>query len=338
MKHRGVIIIASLVLCAAPLLPARAQGQYSQCETGTTSLRDACYKAVDIFNYVAPQLSASVASGNATLGVGSTLGGWPHWTAEFRASGMSGSLPAVSEIHLAHDGRVASDIPVKSQPLGLPTVNAAVGIFQGFPLTLTNTLGVDALISASYVPTFEGATVGVRPTSGSLRLGYGVRVGILQESPIMPGLSVTYMIRNLPTSDVIGTTVDQSSGARDTVGVRNLSLNTRAWRITASKDLMMFGVVIGGGQDRYSSSGNLSVFVKDDNGCSSGCTGSPFGFKQTITRTNVFADVSVNFYVAKLVGELGRVSGGSVPSYNSFQGSRADDARTYGSIGFRVQY
>ena len=340
MRYRGVIITTAVVF-GVVATRAGAQGfsgPYAQCDAGTTSLKDGCYKAVDLFNFVAPQLSASISAGNATLGQGSTLGGFPHWSAELRASGLAGTLPQVNQLHPAHTGQVQSDIPVKSQAIGLPTFDAAVGVFRGLQLPLTRMFGVDALVSATYIPSLDGAAIGVRATNGSYKLGYGVRVGLLDESVAWPGVSVTYMVRDLPTTDVIGTTTDQSSGATDTIGVRNLSLRTNGWRIVASKNLMVVGLTLGAGQDHYSSSGTLSVYVKDNNGCENGCSGTPFGFDQHLTRTNYFADLSFNLVVARLVGEIGRVSGGTIATYNTFQGHRADDARTYGSLGIRVGF
>ncbi|MEP6692947.1 MAG: hypothetical protein ABJD07_17450, partial [Gemmatimonadaceae bacterium] len=314
MKYRvrlvGVLT-ATAALCA-PLAPLGAQSRYGECDAGTLSLRDACYKAVDLFNYLAPQLNTSIAGGNATLGQGGTLGGFPHWSGELRASGMSGSLPQISGLQLSTAGQVATDIPVRSQAIGIPTVDAAIGLYRGVALPAMDVLGVDLLLSAAYVPTLNGASMGVHPTGAAFRLGYGARIGLMQESAALPGVSLTYMVRDLPTADVVGTTIDRSSGETDTVGVRGLSLTTKAWRLVASKSFTFFGLVAGVGQDRYQSSGNLSVYVKDANGCSSGCSGTPFGFSQTLTRMNYFADVAFNLKVAKLVGEIGRVSGGSV--------------------------
>jgi hypothetical protein len=37
--------------------------------------------------------------------------------------------------------------------------------------------------------------------------------------------------------------------------------------------------------------------------------------------------------VLQLVGEIGRVSGGDIATYNKFEGVQAADARTYYSLG-----
>ena len=59
-------------------------------------------------------------------------------------------------------------------------------------------------------------------------------------------------------------------------------------------------------------------------------------FAQKVTRTNMFLDVSLNLPVIKFIGEVGRVTGGAVDTYNEFQTGRVDKARIYGSVGIRV--
>ena len=63
-----------LVLAAIAAVPATMSAQANSCAAGTT--QDACQKAVDLFQYMAPQLGTVIAGGNATLGQGGTLGSW----------------------------------------------------------------------------------------------------------------------------------------------------------------------------------------------------------------------------------------------------------------------
>jgi hypothetical protein len=44
----------------------------------------------------------------------------------------------------------------------------------------------------------------------------------------------------------------------------------------------------------------------------------------------------MNLPFLKIVGEIGQVTGGSVPTYNKFNGKQADDSRIFGSIGIRL--
>ena len=53
-------------------------------------------------------------------------------------------------------------------------MDAAIGVFKGIPLGLTNVGGVDVLVDASYVPTVSGSSIDVKPNQ-NLQLGFGVR-------------------------------------------------------------------------------------------------------------------------------------------------------------------
>ena len=66
----------------------------------------------------------------------------------------------------------------------------------------------------------------------------------------------------------------------------------------------------------------------------------PFSLAQKMTRTNYFADVSMNLLLIKLVGEVGQVSGGTLSPapFNTFSTGAADDKRLYGSVGLRFNW
>jgi hypothetical protein len=48
----------------------------------------------------------------------------------------------------------------------------------------------------------------------------------------------------------------------------------------------------------------------------------------------MFADLSINLYIMRVVGEIGQVSGGDVTTYNRFA-VPADAKRTYMAVGVR---
>ena len=57
--------------------PATAGGQTpTASQQVTNAAHDACVQAVDVFQFVAPQLGLALTGGNATLGQGGTLGGF----------------------------------------------------------------------------------------------------------------------------------------------------------------------------------------------------------------------------------------------------------------------
>jgi hypothetical protein len=334
------VLSVGLVLLAAT--GAEAQGTANECPAGATTVgglpdrsrasQDACQMAVDVYQVMAPQLGLALAGGNATLGRGSALG-TGHFSIGVRANVFNGDLPDVSAFPTPSvNGRVqrsaATALPGNRQILGLPTADAAVGVFGGVPLGLTNVGGVDLLLSATYVPSIGDSTDDVQiDPDRALQLGYGVRVGLLQESLVVPGVAFTYLRRDLPTTNITGTSSTLN------VNIRDLRVKTSAYRIVASKSLMLFGLAAGVGQDRYDQSVNVQATVKDALGSQ---TSDVVPLAQKLTRTNYFLDLSLNLPVFKLIGEVGQVSGGTVDTYNEFSTGRADKARTYGSVGFRI--
>ena len=158
-------------------------------------------------------------------------------------------------------------------------------------------------------------------------------MGILQESLLVPGIAVSYLVRDLPTLNIAG------ANGSDSLYVNNLSLKTKAWRVTASKSLIFFGLAAGFGQDKYDASTDVGAHVAARTlPPSPAANAGPVSISQNLTRTNVFADASMNLLLLKLTGEIGQVSGGTVNTYNQFSGKQAADSRIYGSIGARFGF
>jgi hypothetical protein len=339
MKGRLFVSFAALVLAATS---ASAQDT-QRCPPGTANAfgvpdqtrasQDACQKAIDLFQYLAPQLATSVAGGNATLGQAGSLGGLGHFSAGFRVNALQGSLPQVQNVTPSVTGAVKSNYDTKTQLFPMPTAELAIGIFKGLPLAITNVGGIDLLVSAAYLPEFNSSGVSVKVPDGSLKLGYGARVGILQESLLVPGVSVSYVRRDLPTVNIAA-----NSGS-DSLNVNNFNLKTTAWRVVASKGLLLFGIAAGVGQDKYESSTDISAHLAARSVPPTPAFNStPVALSQSITRTNVFADLSMNLLLFKLTGEIGQVSGGTINTYNTFSGTQAADSRIYGSVGARFGF
>jgi len=340
MKARLFVLFAAMALAATS---ANAQGVDTQrCPPGnvgaaipdqTRASQDACQKAIDLFQYMAPQLGVSITGGNATLGQGGSLGGLGHFTVGLRINAVQGSLPQVQNVTPSATGAVSTQFATKTQIIPMPTVDASIGIFKGLPLAITNVGGIDLLVSAAYLPEFNGSGVSVKVPNGSLKFGYGARLGILQESLLVPGISVSYLVRDLPTINLAG------ASNNDSLYVNNLSLKTKAWRVVASKSLLFLGFAAGFGQDKYDASTDIGAHiaaraVPPIPASNAG----PVAISQNLTRTNMFADVTMNLLLLKLTGEIGQVSGGTINTFNTFSGKQAADSRIYGSVGARFGF
>lgn len=338
---KQLLVVAGLSMFAVAQAGAQDRAT-SQCPAGNVgspianqdrAAQDACQQAADLFQYMAPQLALALAGGNATLGQGSTLGGLGHFSIGVRGNVFQGSLPQVGSFTQSYNGAQRNpSLPTKDQWIGLPTADAAIGIFAGIPLALTNVGGIDALVSASYVPTFDSDDVSVTPES-NLQVGYGVRVGVLSEGIVVPGLAFTWLKRDLPTTTIIGT-----AGSAATLSVRDLSVKTTAWRVVASKSLLLFSFAAGYGKDNYDGAADITARVATGIAGVGDATVTVPDNTQELERTNMFFDAALNLPLFKIVGEVGKSSGGQVLTYNGFSGGRADRDQTYYSVGIRFGF
>ena len=264
---------------------------------------------------MAPQLGTAITGGNATLGQGGALGGLGHFSLGLARQCREGYAPADRRAV-----RDASASPARErtayrtkQSLGLPmpTVDGASESFEGFRSALTNVGGIDLLVSATYIPKVEqdDDLASIRTTP--LKFGYGARVGILQESLVSPGVSVTYLKRDLPVLSS-----DRNVERLDASTSTNLDEKTTAWRrceqeshpVRLRRRLSA----------RTSTSPSATSATATISGHDVAGTIGPVA-RRSMTRTNMFADLSLNLLIFKLIGEIGQVSGGTAPSpYNTF--------------------
>jgi hypothetical protein len=330
MKKIHFAFLAALFAAA----PVSAQGIDPQCPPGslnssgmpdnTMVAQDACQKAIDLFRYLAPQLGTIVAGGNATQGIAGTLGGPGHFSLGVRANGLNGSLPEIDRVVPNTRGARVDTYPIEDQLIGFVTADLAVGLVKGLS---TSGLGaIDALVSASYLPEYSNSSVEVSEPSGGFKFGFGAKVGILRETGVRPGIAVSYLVRELPTVNITGKSGD------DRLILDDVSIKAKSWRATAGKSFLFVGFGAGIGRDSYDSNANITVTVAPREATQGG-TGGPIKLSQDLTRTNVFGTVWLNARVLRIVGELGRVSGGTITTYNQFEDPQPGDARTYYSVG-----
>ncbi len=290
---------------------------------------DACQKGRDLFGFVVPQIGIAVSSGNPVLGEGGTLGGWPKRAFSVRVSAVDGRLPD-NAVPIRVTGQAAgSDFGAARTPIPLPSADAAIGLFPGIPLGLTNTLGVDVLLGASYLPTVRQPDFEVAPKDGGVAFQYGVRVGVLQESSFIPGLSVSYMRRKMPTVDL------GYRANNDTLTVSGTSVTSNAIRIVASKRVAIFGIAAGVGRDAMEGSASMRAAVNETVlGANQRFSVALPDLRYSTTRNTAFVNGSLGLGIARIVGEYGWSSQGTIrETLNQFGGRKTDEGYRYGSLG-----
>lgn len=334
-RLRSTLLFLSVGAMSAPAVAA--QGIDAQCPPGvlvpggtpdnTRIAQDACQKAIDLFKYTAPQLGAVLAGGSPTQGITGTLGGLGHFSIGVRGNALRASLPEVDRVVPSTRGAQVSTYTLDNKPAGFVTGDVAIGLFKGLPLGLTNVGGIDLLVSASYVPNYTKGAFDVTLPGGTWKVGYGAKLGLVQETAIFPGVSVSILERELPRVNIAGTSGD------DMLFLDSVRVKTRSWRAVAGKSLLFLGIGGGFGQDSYDSNASIRVTVAPRAGTVGGSAG-PILLGQKITRNNIFGTIWFTSQVLRIVAEVGRASGGSIQTYNQFDGTQPADNRTYGSIGF----
>ncbi|MCC6319193.1 MAG: hypothetical protein IT361_16085 [Gemmatimonadaceae bacterium] len=330
-RHIAAALIGTALL---PRGNATAQGGTidSQCRATTVAERttqDACQKAIDLFLFMAPQLGGALTGGNAISGEHSVIGRGGHSSVGIRFNVVNARLPLVDDVSPAITGAVASDYAIKEQVIPVPTIDAAVGIFRGVPIGGSYAFGLDGLLNVAVVPSLSAGDFEVSLPDGPVRLGIGARVSLVSESVLTPGISFSFLRRDLPHLAVKG-----SPGA-DEIEIDDFQVRTSAWRGVIGKSLGVVVLTGGFGQDRYRTSTIAQVRVTRGGVTTSA---SRIVATQTMRRDNAFGSVALDLGAFALVAEGGRASGGRVATYNTFAGKRADDPLTYGSAGFRFRF
>lgn len=329
MRFRVLSAVSVLAISAGVAQAQTGNGGATadaQCTGANVLTRDACQQTVDLFNYVAPLLGTALAGGNTTMAQGGSLGtrfGFiPHVSVGVRINAVMGHVPEMQNPS-ATGIQNRTDSPVSTAPIPMPVVDAAIGVFKGVPLALSNVGGVDILLSASYVPKKDVGDISLDPES-PIKLGYGVRVGLLQESLVVPGIGFSFINRGIPK-----TTITANQAGSQFI-VQDLDMKSKSWRLTASKSLILFGLALGYGRDTYESSTAIRATVGTN-------SVGPFNTKSEVTRNNMFADLSMNLPFIKLVVTGGQVSGGDINTYSSYA-KDADASRLYASGGIRFTF
>jgi hypothetical protein len=332
MRRATLATVVAALVCTAAGVDAQGAAVSPQCQLGGViqlATQDACQKSIDLFQFLAPQLGVIITGGNAVLGEPGALRGPGHFSLGLRVNAVRGYLPRIDRVTPSVTGAKPSLYETRRQTIPMPTADVAIGVFRGIPFAGSHALAIDGLVNIAYLPEVDDDDLAVSIPDGSVKLGYGLRVALLQETFATPAITVSYLRRDLPVVDVVGRLTS------DTLSVRDLDVGTSAFRAVVGKSLYLFGLSAGYGVDRYESSALVSVSIHR---AGQAFTSSPIDVRQKLTRRNYFVDASFNLPVLKVVGEIGRATGGTITTFNTFEGRRADDPLTYASLGVRLAW
>jgi hypothetical protein len=346
-RHRGgasanalrSAVLMGFAACATTVAtPQRSAAQTTSgpCTVSPATLNgaDACRKALDLFAFVMPQVGVALASGNPVLGEGGTLGGWGKRLLSVRLTAVDGAVPK-NTVPISNAGAATpSDFGASAAPIPVPSADLAVGLFSGVPAGLTNLFGVDAILSGTYLPSVTNDDLRLSPTTANFAFSYGARVGLLQESSLVPGISVSYVRRKVPTMNL-----DFRPG-NDTISLRNLGATTNSLRAVISKRIAIVGLSAGVGRDEIEGTGSMTAVVNETLlGAPLRSTTALAAMRTKTIRSTVFASASFGLPMLRLVGEVGwSGEGDPETTLNTFGNRLPTDGYRYGTLGIAVRF
>lgn len=267
---------------------------------------DACQRAFDTFAYTTQQYGIMLTAGNMELGRADALGGFPHFRAAIRATGIVLYAPGFETTNIPVRPVTPGDVYTQSYDFATVELDGMLGLFRGFALGATQIGALDAWLSVNVVPGASASGYNVS-SQNKVYFGWGGRLGLLQEARVVPGVSVSYFARNMPKATITAADLFGNS-----ISVTNFEMDTHAWSATVGKHFGVVGLILGGGQTYFSSSANVGWTVSNVTP-----TVQP-PIAASATQTQYFGDFSLTLGDVDFVLEIGEVSGSNLTTYNSF--------------------
>jgi hypothetical protein len=335
---------AAAALFAAPA--AAQQDIQAVCDGLPASASGRCAAVAQAVDAAQPQLGILLAGGNPTLGTASTaglrLGLLPGVSFTARVNLVAARFPDIRTVRDEGDGPVTGEFRAPVPALG---ANLAIGLMRGFDLApmLGGVGAVDLLGSGSVVP-LQIAGDDFGPNAFSL--GLGARVGLLRESFVTPGVSVSVMYRSLgdvrfgkvcrgsemPSPDDPSRRICTAHGD---FGEIEFGLQNWSTRAAVSKRLLGLGLTGGVGWDRFSTDAEFAFRT-----ASAISAAEVYRFddvRVSNDRWSAFANLSYTVLFGSLAAEAGWMQGATpiqgFPDRSDFD---PREGTWFGSLGARL--
>ena len=350
---RSMMAALCALLAAAPAAAQEESDLAATCASVPAEARDVCLTVAQGAESAQPQLGILIAGGNPVLGTASTggvrLGFLPRVSAGVRLNLVFARLPDIVADQTGGAVQAVNDV------VGVPAPalggNVSVGLTQG--VSLAPTIGgfgaIDLLGSATWLPFRALGVEGFDESTPDFAWGGGVRVGLLRESFVTPGVSVSVMYRRLGevgfgevcpgTETPAGGGEAICAGEEGDVGEFEFDLSGWSYRAAVSKRLLGVGLTAGVGFDDYDSDVRYGVRYQVTN--STGQTLTRVRRSPTLKvdngRWSAFLDGSFTLLVASVTAELGWMQGGdAIQGFPSASDFDPGEGNFFGSLGMRI--
>ncbi|HLM67629.1 MAG TPA: hypothetical protein VK358_08890, partial [Longimicrobium sp.] len=291
-----------------------------------------------------PQLGILLAGGNPTLGTASTggvrLGLIPRVSLTARVNVVAARLPDIREV----EGGEADQFRVPAPAVG---ANLSVGLTQGFSVApMIGGFGaIDLLGSVSVLPLSLLEDFG----DNAFSWGAGARVGLIRESFVTPGVSVSLMYRDLgevsfgkvcegteTASPLAPTDPNRRACTADgDFGEIGFGLTNWSGRAAISKRLLGLGLTAGVGYDKFDTDADFAFSTPVVAGAREIYRFSDVAVDND--RWSAFLDASFTVLVASLVAEVGWMQGADpIQGFPGTSDFDAGEGTWFGSLGARL--
>jgi hypothetical protein len=340
MTKKTWALAAAAALFAAPVA---AQGNIETvCTSGTVPVvaQEQCTIVAQAVDAAQPQLGILMAGGNPTLGTASTggvrLGLIPRVSLTGRINVVGARLPDIRE---EADGQT-DKFTVPAPAVG---ANLSVGLTQGFSVApMIGGFGaIDLLGSVSVLPL---SLLDDEFGDNAFSWGAGARVGLVRESFVTPGLSVSVMYRSLGDvsfGDVCDGTETNVTGNRyactgdGDFGEIKFGLDNWSSRLAVSKRLLGLGLTAGVGYDRFETSANFAVRAPVAPAVEGIYRFEDVGVDND--RWSAFLDGSFTILFGSVVAEVGWMQGSDpISGFPSTSDFDPKEGTFFGSVGARL--
>jgi hypothetical protein len=342
MKIKQMAFTAAALALAAPL--AAQNDINTVCNSGILAMAaEECTVVAQAVDAAQPQLGILMAGGNPILGTASTggvrLGLIPRVSFTARVNVVAARLPDIRE-ELQGGGNV-QEFAVPAPAVG---ANVSVGLTQGFSVApMIGGFGaLDLLGSVSVLPLSLLDDFG----DNAFSWGAGARVGLVRESFVTPGVSVSLMYRDLGDvqfgevcSGIETPAVDNRSACStsdDDFGEIDFGLSNWSARGAVSKRLLGLGLTAGVGYDRFQTDADFAFRAPTG----PGGTDQVFRYRDIAVdndRWSAFLDASFTVLVASLVAEVGWMQGSdAIADFPSTSDFDPGEGTWFGSLGARL--
>jgi hypothetical protein len=309
----------------------------SACSDGTlactVALIDVCQKATDVSTYIGTEVAGAIVGGNAIMGEGGALNVPARMSLSVRTNMMGRSVPRIGNPALRTDGVAGtSTFAVREGTAATYVADVALGALPGFRVGETRVGGLDLLGSASLIPAFSSEDLQMH---SKRRFGYGLglRVGLIEETATLPGVSIAAIFRQAPRLTAATTWLPMADGRRARVSFTEIDVLARTLRVAASKRFGRFGLTGGLGRDSYDVTAGYRIAVSDDNESTYG----PIPTSLELKRNTAFGGASLALGSATLGAEFGTVFAAGKPALvNTFGGKPIDRTRAFLTFGVKM--